>query len=237
MHPAESPDSEKLSAPPSRIYANHGNPPLLALLEVGCKRVLDIGCGAGDNAALIKSKYPECSIVGITHTQAEADIAQRYMERCWVFDVEGEIPDGLARQSFDTLIFPHVLEHLKDPAGVLARFVGYLRKGGQVLIAVPNVLSWRTRFQFLMGRFHYESSGVLDDTHLRCFTFLTADKYLLSKCPGLQLKTKTAEGSVPLWWLRRYIFPRTLSECIDRWGCMIWLNLFGGQVLLSGIKK
>ena len=222
---------------PERIYSNQGNPPLINLLGKSCKRLLDIGCGAGDNAVLVKARYSECDLFGITHSAAEAELAQKYMKRCWVFDIEDELPDDLAQQSFDALIFSHVLEHLRDPAVVLARFSRLLRSGGQALIAVPNVLSWRMRLRFLLGRFEYESAGVLDDTHLRFFTYFTADQYLLSKSPDLELANKVADGSVPLWWLRRHVFPQRWSERIDQWGCQHWPNLFGGQVLIKAVKQ
>lgn len=222
---------------PDRVYSNQGNSPLIDLLGKGGKRLLDIGCGAGDNAALIKSRYPECDVFGITHSAVEADLARRHMAQCWVFDIESELPADLVNKPFDVLIFSHVLEHLQDPAVVLARFSRLLRSGGVVLMAVPNVLSWRMRLQFLRGNFEYESAGVLDDTHLRFFTYFTADQYLLSKSPDLQVTTKAASGSVPLWWLRRYVFPRRWAEYIDQWGCRHWPNLFGGQVLIRAVKQ
>lgn len=220
-----------------RIYSNAGNPPLINLLDKGCSKLLDIGCGAGDNAELVNSAHKECSVYGITYSHAEADLTQKKMVKCWVFDIESGLPSDLEVLHFDCLIFSHVLEHLRDPAEVLARFSRLLRHGGQVLIAVPNVLSWRMRLQFLMGNFNYESAGVLDDTHLRFFTYLTADKYLLSLSPNLKVKSKTASGSVPLWWLRRYVFPQSWSEGIDRWGCRNWPNIFGGQILISAVKQ
>ena len=47
---------------PSRIYFNSGNPALLNLLAERYQRVLDIGCGAGDNAAIVKSKGVDCQV-------------------------------------------------------------------------------------------------------------------------------------------------------------------------------
>jgi hypothetical protein len=120
---------------------------------------------------------------------------------------------------------------------VLAKLVSLLREGGQVLIAVPNVLSWRMRLQFLFGRFEYQSDGVLDDTHLRFFTYFTADKFLLSGISNFEVSSKTATGSVPLWWLRRYLLPKSWCDRIDRWGCRHWPNLFGGQILIKAVKK
>lgn len=220
-----------------RVYSNRGNPPLIDLLAADSKRVLDVGCGAGANAALIKARHAECDVFGITLSAAEADLARRYTAQCWVFDIEGALPNDLADLSFDVLLLSHVLEHLRDPAAVLARLSGLLRSGGQVLIAVPNILSWRMRLQFLRGNFTYEAAGVLDDTHLRFFTYFTADGYLLSKSLDLEVTHKSASGSVPLWWLRRYVFPRKWAEVIDQWGCRHWPNLFGGQVLIKALKR
>lgn len=220
-----------------RIYSNHGNKPLIDLLQSGCCRLLDVGCGAGDNAVLIKEKYPEIDVFGITYSAAETELAEKYMTQCWTFDIESDFPGDLDHQLFDVLIFSHVLEHLRDPAVVLARFSRLLRSGGQVLIAVPNVLSWRMRLQFLRGNFEYESAGVLDDTHLRFFTYFTADQYLLTKSPDLEVIIKVADGSVPLWWLRRRVFPQRWAEYIDQWGCHHWPNLFGGQILIKAVKR
>jgi 2-polyprenyl-3-methyl-5-hydroxy-6-metoxy-1,4-benzoquinol methylase len=219
-----------------RVYSNSGNTPLLSLLEKRYSSVLDIGCGAGNNAALIRSMNPTCDIFGITYSASEAAFAQKHMTKCWVADIEGKFPDSLI-QSFDVLILSHVSEHLRDPAAVLARYSRLLRRGGQVLIAVPNILSWAMRLQFLLGDFRYQSSGVLDDTHLHYFTFFTADEYLLSKSTDLAVTHKTVSGSVPLWWLRRYVFSQRWSRHIDQWGCRHWPNLFGGQVLIRAVKQ
>jgi|CXWL01.1.fsa_nt_gi hypothetical protein len=40
------------------------------------------------------------------------------MTRCWVSDIEEKLPDDLAHQSFDALIFSQVLEQLRDLAKV-----------------------------------------------------------------------------------------------------------------------
>lgn len=219
-----------------RVYRNAGNAPLIGLLSGGCCRILDVGCGAGDNSALIKTARPDCEIYGITHSLAECRLASRWMADCWIFDIEKPLPADIAYPQFDALIFSHVLEHVRDPAVVLARFLELLREGGEVLIAVPNILSWRTRFKFLCGRFEYESSGPLDDTHLRFFTYLTAERYLLSS-EAVEPLDKTVSGSVPLWWLRRHLFPTAWSKRIDEWGCRHWPNLFGDQVLLKARKR
>jgi len=229
--------SSGMRASQQQVYSNSGNPPLIDLMESGYIRILDIGCGAGDNAALVKARWPETRLFGITHNPTEAHLARPSMERCWVFDIEEEFPSELEAQSFDALIFSHVLEHFREPSAILARFSRLLCSGGIVLIAVPNVLSWRQRLQFLIGRFEYESAGIMDDTHLRFFTYITADQYLFARSPDLILHFKGVTGSIPLWWLRRHVLPERWAERLDRWGCHHWPNLFGGQILIKATKS
>src|SRR5688572_22750516 len=78
-----------------RVYTNQGNPELIDLLSADCRRLLDIGCGAGDNAALITRKQPECAVYGITHSAAEATLARLHMTQCWVCDIERVFPEEL----------------------------------------------------------------------------------------------------------------------------------------------
>jgi 2-polyprenyl-3-methyl-5-hydroxy-6-metoxy-1,4-benzoquinol methylase len=217
-----------------RVYSNQGNPSLITLLRKGSKRVLDVGCGSGDNAALIKTMHPECLLYGITYSAVEAEMAERHMVKCWLFDIEGDLPADIEYEKFDCIIFSHVLEHLRDPAKVLARFSHLLCNDGQVLIAVPNILSWRMRLKFIRGDFEYTSEGELDDTHLRFFTFFTADRYLLTNVPQLKVTNKFATGSFPLWWLRRYVLSDNICNFIDRIALKYWPNLFGTQTLICG---
>ncbi len=228
--------STTLLEDPNRIYKNNGNASVLALLTREPERVLDVGCGAGDNAHLLKSRYPGCEVHGVTHSAAEAELARKWLTACWIFDIESQIPEALSAMRFDAVVFSHVLEHLRDPAAVLGRFAKLLPPGGCVIIAVPNTLSWAMRWQFVRGDFEYRSDGVLDDTHLRFFTYLTADRYLLCKSPELQLVSKSVTGSIPQWILRRYLLPKSWSRGIDALGCRVWPNLFGDQVLLKAVR-
>jgi len=221
-----------------RVYTNLGNAPLINLLSGGSGHVLDVGCGAGDNATLIKSRGWSGEVCGITYSAAEAERARAHMKECWVMDVEADLPKSLLDLSFDVIIFSHILEHLRYPAGVVAKFSQILSKGGQVLIAIPNILSYRMRLQFLRGDFRYSpEGGVLDDTHLHFYTYFTADEYLLSESTDLKLTNKAVSGSVPLCLLRRHIFPTAWSKTIDAWGERNWPNLFGNQIVMRAVKQ
>jgi 2-polyprenyl-3-methyl-5-hydroxy-6-metoxy-1,4-benzoquinol methylase len=221
--------------PEDRIYGNAGNAALLALIDADARAVLDVGCGAGDNAALLMARQPQMEVYGITGSEPEAVLARGRMTDCWVTDLENGFPPEARGRRYDVVLFSHVLEHLRDPAELVGHSVALLRPGGACVIAVPNVLVWTQRAKFLRGRFEYESSGIMDETHLRFFTYETAAKYLLAKAPELRVAAQRVSGSVPLWVLRRHLLPAGLSSRIDAAGCALLPNLFGWQVLLKAI--
>lgn len=220
-----------------KVYANRGNAPLLALLPKSCSRILDVGCGAGDNARLIRNRFPAAQIVGITASMAERETASHYMTHCLVADIEQGVPELLHCDEFDVVIFSHVLEHLAAPWDILPQFCRLLRSGGILLIAVPNAVSWRQRLHFLLGRFEYTDEGVLDQTHLRFFSFNTCDRYLFSRSPDMKLLNKVGYGSFPLWIARRSLLPKAASIWIDRVATRLLPNLFAGQVLIVARKE
>jgi SAM-dependent methyltransferase len=203
-------------------YVNAGNPLVFSMVPKGVRRVLDVGCGGGDNAQLIHAAHPEVEVVGLTHNAEEAKIAEPHMDAVHVIDLERGLTDAAMAEwgpPFDLLLFSHVLEHLIDPVAVLRRCLTHLTPGGHVLIAVPNVLEWRTRMQFLRGSFVYTDDGILDRTHMRFFTYDTAPTELIAPIPGgLTLIERRGRGSVPLWPLRRLRFARDLWAAIDRSG-------------------
>jgi 2-polyprenyl-3-methyl-5-hydroxy-6-metoxy-1,4-benzoquinol methylase len=75
---------------------------------------------------------------------------------------------------FDTVVCGDVLEHLVDPWSTLREISKVLAPGGRVIISLPNIANLRIRLNLLLGRFHYQSAGILDITHLRFFTLKTA---------------------------------------------------------------
>lgn len=228
------PNRQPLPTKAERMYSNSGNKPLLDLLP-DCSRILDIGCGVGDNARVIKMQIPGCKVYGITHSEKEANFARKVMDGCWVMDLEAQ-DQRIHDQRFDVLLLSHVLEHLRNPAEVLNRYLDVLEDGGRILIAVPNILSWRMRIKFLRGQFEYASSGELDDTHLRFYTYFTAETLLLAGLPQVEVISKTVTGSFPLFWLRRHLLPIGWCAVIDQWACKRWPNLFGSQILLHAKK-
>src|SRR5687767_3226157 len=94
------------------VYSNNGNLPLLDLIHGSPQRILDVGCGAGDNARILRARYPSARIVGITRSGDEAKSAKNGMNACLVNDLEAGVPLEIKDGQLDILIFSHVLEHL-----------------------------------------------------------------------------------------------------------------------------
>jgi SAM-dependent methyltransferase len=207
-------------------YANRGNGPLLACVPPGELRVLDVGCGAGDNARLLNNRG--CSIVGVTSSPEEARIAEQFCERVVVMDLDQDSdPDDLG--SFDVLLFSHVLEHLRDPGKVVTRLSKHLKPRGLCLIAVPNMGNWRVRMKILKGDWSRQDTGPFDRTHLQFWSLETAPT-ILDGTPFDVLAVEGANYALPLFPLRRVV--PTFCSAIDRRIGPTLPNLTAGQILV-----
>ncbi|QWD23666.1 class I SAM-dependent methyltransferase [Polynucleobacter paneuropaeus] len=217
-----------------KVYKNKGNIPLFEMLHLKKNMaVLDVGCGAGDNARLIRDSISSVKIDGITYSEEEKKIAKDVFNEIYTFNIEDPLPSSFPPSKYDIIIFSHILEHCKYPTDVVRRFLRFLNPDGRIIVAVPNILNWRMRFQFMIGNFEYVESGVLDDTHVRFFTYITSDRYIFSGIKELKVINKSASGSVPLWILRRYVLPKYISRKIDAYMVRRFPNLFGEQVLIE----
>jgi SAM-dependent methyltransferase len=211
----------------NKIYQNAGNLPLLALVPSQVERVLDVGCGAGDNARLLKEAG--CRVWGITLSEKEVEVAAQYMENVLVDDVETADLD-FPRDFFDILLFSHVLEHMIRPENVLNRLAPHLKQDGLALVAVPNMAYYKHRFRLLFNNWRREDSGAFDRTHYHFWSYESIDE--LFKGSVLQpVKKVPGSPGVPLWPLRR-ILPRRVLQLLDCCGGWLFLNLFAGQVLV-----
>lgn len=155
------------------------------LINADCV-VLDVGCGDGKIARVLKEKG--CAVVGIEVDPAKAHAASHYA-RVFVGDAEDPATIDQIRQlgiRFDCILCSHVLEHLKNPLRVLRNLTELCNpEGGFFVIALPNVAYWKVRLHLCMGRWEYQDEGILDRTHLRFFTFHSALDLLRES--GLQI--------------------------------------------------
>ena len=51
----------------------------------------------------------------------------------------------------------------------LKKYKDYLKDDGCIIVSLPNISNWRMRLKFLLGKFEYQNTGVLDIGHIRFF--------------------------------------------------------------------
>ena len=99
-------------------------------------RVLDVGCGLTDLPGRI-SEYVGCD----RNAEVLASQRERWPERDFFeWDiVRGAAPPELeARAPFEGILLLAVLEHVADPAAVLARVSSLLSPGGCLIVTTPH---------------------------------------------------------------------------------------------------
>jgi SAM-dependent methyltransferase len=103
-------------------------------------RILDVGCGTGDLAAVFARRG--WGAYGIEPSTQAAEFARE----AGVEAVNGTLADAPWEDgTFDAIVFNHSLEHIDDPAEALEIAARLLRPGGILAIAVPNFGSWHRR--------------------------------------------------------------------------------------------
>jgi methionine biosynthesis protein MetW len=167
-------------------------PGIIRALTPDNVRVLDVGCGTGGQTCAINVGKNN-DVVGVEPDPLRAAAARSRGLNIHqgVFDHQVVTSVG----TFDVIVLADVLEHVADPAQMLALVRGCLRARGSVIISVPNVAHWTVRFRLLLGRFDYADGGIMDATHLRWYT----RKSLLSLLQNAGFEVARVGCSAGLW--------------------------------------
>jgi 2-polyprenyl-3-methyl-5-hydroxy-6-metoxy-1,4-benzoquinol methylase len=151
-------------------YGGTTNDRLLQVFQPGA-RLLDIGCGEGAWAPLLR-KRGVSSLVGVEMSEPSALRANRLYDAVVCEAIENVTMSDLGGRQFDTIVAADVLEHLVNPWEELRRWRDWVPRGGQLVVSIPNLRDGRLLMRLaLRGRFDYsDTGGVMDRTHLRWFT-------------------------------------------------------------------
>ena len=100
-------------------------------------RVLDVGCGNGTQLAL-----PLCKrgydITGVDPDPRSIERGKQLTAGAPNLHFECGTVEYLSAEPFDVLIISEVLEHMRDPAGLLSASLRHLQEKGIVIVTVPN---------------------------------------------------------------------------------------------------
>lgn len=142
---------------------------MLKYLPQNAKKIIDIGCGNGAFASIVKQNN-QAEVWGIELMEEEAKVAETVIDKVFIGPCEDFI-QSLPNNYFDVIYFNDVLEHLSDPYTVLDILKSKLAKDGVIISSIPNVRFYRTFAKVVFGKdWKYDEYGIMDKTHLRFFT-------------------------------------------------------------------
>lgn len=178
-------------------------------------RILDVGCGYGDDLAAIREALGgRAELFGLEGYAP-------YRERCAERGIDARDADverdhlPFADGSLDVVLMNQVLEHTKDLFWIFSEVSRVLPPHGLFLIGVPNLAAWHDRAMLLVGM---QPSGMkVLGPHVRGFT-----------APGLRAFAE-ADGFFRATGIRGsgfYPFPEAAAIRLARWFPTLATGLF-----------
>lgn len=165
-------DAATPATPKDLSYYGNARTDVLRFLNPPLGRVLDVGCGAGANAAALR-QMGATEIVGIEIHEPSGMRAREVFNEVLIGSVEEQLSN--VHGTFDTILTYDVLEHLVDPYAVVAQLRTLASEGGCLHVSLPNARNWSLmRDVVARGTFGYTKEGHRDATHLRWFTLRDA---------------------------------------------------------------
>ena len=195
--------------------------------------VLDVGTAQGFIGQQLSGKG--FYLAGVEQDPSSARIAAEFYDEFLIADLEAQIPRFTRK--FDAIVLADILEHLRNPYQVLVQLTEQLSAGGKFIVSVPNVANIYVRVSLLFGRFDYTDRGILDETHLKFFTFKTINSLLRNA--RLQVE-RLVVSPIPL----PLVFPQTRDgaplHVVHRanWEITkIWKRLFAYQFIFVAAMR
>jgi 2-polyprenyl-3-methyl-5-hydroxy-6-metoxy-1,4-benzoquinol methylase len=97
------------------------------------KRGLELGPAEGEMTQFLIDDFEEMTIV-----EGSLDLLEQIPERQNLTKIHALFEDFQPEQPFDSIILEHVLEHVEDPVGLLAKVKNWLAPNGRLFLGVPN---------------------------------------------------------------------------------------------------
>jgi len=136
--------------------------------------VLDVGSACGDFGAFLH-RNKNCEMHGMEFSSESIAVAKETGAYSTINRVDLNSFESAAFEnywkSFDVIVLLDVLEHVAQPNKAFYALKTFLREGGFFVISLPNVAFGDVKLQLLNDDFSYTETGILDETHLKFFTF------------------------------------------------------------------
>jgi len=180
-------------------YFNSLRPEMKKYIPEKAIRILDVGCSDGSFCASLRRSDRE-----IWGVEMNADAAKKATEVC-KFVLVGdfnEIFDQLPKNHFDCVVFNDVLEHIYSPWDTIKMVKSLLSPNGVLVSSIPNFRYIANLIEIVgHGEFRYRpEGGILDDTHIRFFTYKSIKSMFESQ--GYELLLQEGIGKRNDWKMK-----------------------------------
>ena len=190
---------DKKEESPYRLNLTRSGTHALLVVEVPAhSRVLEIGSATGYMGEyLIKKKG--CKVWGVEPVAKwHAEAMERGYESVSPLGAEAYLETLPKTEQFDCVLLADVLEHMPDPEKTLRALRQYCAPDGRLVISLPNIAHYSTRWGLLMGKWDMTDWGILDRTHLHFYTKKTAEEMI--RQAGYEIeKCRPAAGYIETW--------------------------------------
>lgn len=181
---------------------------VVSMIPGRVRAVMEVGCAAGETGALLCQKGVEV-LIGIEINPFMRSLAEDYYSELIIGDVEDLDLSHIPEESLDCVLYPDVLEHLRDPWRVVTRHLRLLRPGGHVVASIPNIRYYKAVHDLVLrGRWDYREAGILDRGHLRFFTRKSIVELFKSSGLNILRIEEITRGSHVLRFLNKIVLNR-----------------------------
>ncbi len=181
------------------VYTDSVRSDILHMIPEDGKVIGSIGCGQAKTEELLVKSGRE--VHGADVSAQAIEVAKQRLTSAKVIGPDELMP--FPENSLDGLILADVLEHLPLAGERLANYAKMVKKGGWVVISVPNMRQLQVLYRLVIkGDWPERDLGVFDKTHIQIMT----DKRLLrwAKDAGLSLAGWYDSYQYILWPINIY---------------------------------
>lgn len=136
---------------------------IFSMLGEDCRRLVDLGCGAGITLEKLSKQFPEKECLGIDLEIEDLEISRSYSLPV----IRGDICQlALKKESADGCLLLDVIEHLNQPEKVLEEVFRILKPGGRLILVFPNDrMFFLSRLLFLKFKEAFHDPGHVKRWH------------------------------------------------------------------------